>query len=897
MNHRTPFALLTCFCLYLWLLLFSAVLQAAPVVTEQTVLQAGFDQPTAVTVEAGGRVSVLDGVKRRVVTLSAEGTVLNRLENTDLQQALDMLAIPRNGQAGWLVADPGNHRLVWLNPVSGQLDPLPLSDGETQPEPVALAVIDDTVYWADRKTHRVCRLRWTTRDNPGCFGERGEGEGQFQYPFQMAVDGAGYLYVTDILNARIQVFDKTGRFFSQIGHFGLTAGALYRPTGLALDNEHERLFVSDAYFGTISVFEQGEYQGLLQDAQGRVLHLDAPSSLAFANGRLYVAETGASRVLRLSLTWTAEPVAATPPESGALSEKSCIQCHLSWAKDAAPDMTGKDADGVLPEASYRMCYSCHQGPVMDSRTSIHRGAQHPTLYESLAEQQRHARQGTRKDKLPREFPLAEHQRLSCVSCHTPHTDSTHADTLYPDHRNAWLRIPNRGGDLCERCHASKGRNARADTAPALHGLNHPLGIHLSHPPTEGAKGYASQPELHHGLPLELRQHGAATGPGESLICQSCHQVHGGVGEGILTVLPTQQGELCARCHTRQHASSREEAHHKGIHPVNFKPDKPIHWRGHTVTEITCATCHPVHQGQVGTSLLPEGIASAEALCQGCHPKQHAENREQARYKGIHPVNVKLEDAVTVNGQRQEVVTCLTCHAVHRGQADTAALVETDRNGELCSECHAHKQSVVGTDHDLRITGKTAKNAYDQTPAQSGVCGTCHTLHRGKNEQPALSAVRRVSAQPSTDPGKTVDDTPFQRDRLCLNCHQDEGLAAKKTIRHFSHPRDNLILRSQDKTMPLLDAEGKNSELGTIACVTCHEPHVFDPHKPSPATPRIELSTHHENREGTHSDSFLRRKGVSGMFCIDCHGQEGLIKYQYFHDGKRARGKELDYFEH
>jgi len=883
---------LTRLCCGLWLLWFGSGLLAAPVVIGQAAWPVGLEQATAVAVAMSGPVYVLDGVNRRVQVLAASGTVSRTLE-PGLTDALDIGISDGDGLL-W-IADTGNHRLLRLDPGSGHSEAWPLDyAGEVpsppgSPEPVAVAVIDDQVYWADRNTHRICRLHVNTRAASGCFGGRGEGEGQFQYPWQMAVDRDGYLYVADILNARIQVFDKSGRYFSRIGRFGLSDGELFRPTGIALDQARDRLYVSDAYFGTISVFERGEFLGRLQNAQGQPVQFDTPSGLAFHTDTLYVAETGASRVVRLRLGEGA--VASSQPVGQTVepSQKNCILCHLSWAHDAPARIRDKDAEGVLPEASFRMCYSCHQGPIMDSRTRIHQPAQHPTLYESAREQQRHARQGPRQDKLPKDFPLDAHQRLTCTSCHTPHTDTHSPETLYAGHGNAWLRVPNRGGDLCERCHAAKGKAARPDTPDGLQGHNHPLGLRLAHPPEASPRGYASQPELHHGLPASLRRHGAATGPNDTLICQSCHQIHGGHGEGRLTALPDDHGQLCATCHARQQANGREEAHRKGVHPVNFKPEQPLAWRGRTISEITCNTCHPVHQGNVGTALLPEGIASAEALCQGCHPRQHAENREQARYRGIHPVNVKLDEPVTLNGQQHTAVTCLGCHAVHRGKPNTAALVETDQNGELCSHCHAHKQTVVGTDHDLRITGKTVKNAYDKLPAAAGVCGTCHTLHRGKGDQPALSAVKRVAAKAATGTEKT-DETPFQRDKQCLNCHQDDGPGAKKTIRHFSHPHEGLILRSTDKTMPLLDTHEQNSPLGHIACVTCHEPHVFDPRQHTvKAVANMALSANRDNREGTHSDSFLRHKGVTGTFCIDCHGQEGLVKYQYFHDAQRARG--------
>jgi hypothetical protein len=53
--------------------------------------------------------------------------------------------------------------------------------------------------------------------------------------------------------------------------------------------------------------------------------------------------------------------------------------------------------------------------------------------------------------------------------------------LYKEHGNAWLRVPNKNGDLCEKCHESKGKSAREKEAKKR-GVNRPLAIKLAMPP-------------------------------------------------------------------------------------------------------------------------------------------------------------------------------------------------------------------------------------------------------------------------------------------------------------------------------------------------------------------------------------------------------------------------------
>ena len=762
-------------------------------------------------------------------------------------------------------------------------------------EPVAVAVQDGLAYWADRRGHRICRTRLADGQTLSCFGGRGATEGKFQYPYQLVFDRDSYLHAVDIANARIQVFDKTGRYFAQNSRFGLDAGELFRPAGAAMERETDTLFVSDGYFGTVSVFRKGEFRGLLLGQDGKPLTLDSPTGLSFRDGKLYLAETGGSRIHRYRIEWRATDTVNSIGKRVEVSQKDCVVCHLSWVNGVPESVKGPDKKGALPDVSFAMCYSCHNGAIMDSRIEIHRGDQHASIYDSDKLKAERKKAGDRKDKLPEEFPRTPTKDLSCGTCHTPHTDKAGQDKLYEGHRNAWLRVPNKGGDLCERCHESKAKDARRPKREDR-GHNHPLAVRLEPAPAKDVPGYTRIDKLTEGLPDRVGEAGGALGHKNELICQSCHQVHGGHGERSLLTLDRSRAELCSQCHAQQYSKSKEDARHKGVHPVNVKPDESMKLQGKPVETVGCGTCHRVHNGNVGTALLPEGIRSPEELCKSCHERQHAEGKDAARKKGVHPVNNKLDDPVEIAAKKIEKVGCLSCHSVHHGKPDTAALVETDQDGRLCSHCHDNKQTVVGTDHDLRITAKDKPNRHGQLPRQVGVCGSCHTLHRGKGDQIRLFAGKVVKGWelPAND---KMDDTDFKRDRLCLNCHQPGGLADKKVVKHFSHPHQDLVLRSDKNQMPLLNAEEKADEFGAIGCVTCHEPHLWrhgDKSKEKGKT--IAVSSNKENVEGRNIDSFLRHKGVSGTFCVDCHGMEGLVKYKYFHDKARSRNKGVDYLK-
>ncbi len=946
-------------------------------VNQQRQLRTELEQPVAVAVSSNGQMSVLDGSG---LLLSAANGQLRTIGGRIPGTSLDVFSYKEK----WLVADPKGHRLLILNKagaIEQSIDVTVTADSKKPPEPVAVAANEGILFWADRANHRVCRYDLKKQLALDCFGKHGEMDGEFQYPYQMAFDRDGYLYVVDIMNARIQMFDKTGRFFAQLGRFGSGKAELFRPNGIAIDPKHDLIFVSDSYFGTIKLFRAGERLGELVNAAAQAIVLKSPTGLAWRDGKLLVAETLAGQLTELSLIDADNTqVVVSNEDDSEQSQKNCLVCHLSWAKQG----NEPDQKNMLPEASMLMCYSCHNGAIMDSRFQIGKGGQHASVYDSdELKKKRHDKTKARfpgadsgvviqlpkgKDRLPEIFPRTASKDLLCTSCHTPHTKGEGNETLYEGHKNAWLRVPNKGGDLCERCHESKVRQAR-ELDVKKRGINHPLSIKLSKPPKPDEPGYALEKNMHKGLPKHIVATGGVLGSEDGLICQTCHQVHGGHSDRELTALANDKGELCVTCHEKQNSKDKKDAHHKSTHPVNIKPKKPMkkddkdvkfvscqichkihdgkqgtalieekykqpddlcqtcHERQSSkdkddarrkgvhpvdiepektdppmkkddkeVKFVSCQTCHNVHDGNPDTALLEKGIKDTEALCHTCHARQHAKDKDEAFKKGVHPVNIEMDEAVEiVKGKKTKEVGCLTCHAVHAGKPGTPALVEDHRDGQLCAHCHAGKQAIVGSDHDLRITAKDKQNRFKEKPSV-GVCSSCHTLHRGENKEPHMYSAKEVLGG-STD--KELQQSSLREDRLCINCHQKKGIAEKKVVKAFKHPHKDIVLRSAKEVMPLLDKNEKVHEFGEIACVTCHDPHFWNAEKleQSRKQPRSVVATgNKDNVEGTPLNSFLRTKGVKGTFCVDCHGLEAQTKYKYFHDKKLVRNIGVDYLK-
>lgn len=785
------------------LLLFSLHVNAALQGERVATLEAGMDQPSDIAISEKGFAYVLDGVNHQVVVFNEKAKKVFSFGQSNGLKLPMAIAI---ADEKVLVADTGNHRIAIFN-LDGQLIRYLTLTGEKAAEPVGLAVDDGIVSWTDRRNHRVCRHEIRTGKQLVCWGKRGEKDGEFQFPFQIKHDRDGYIQVVDVINARVQGFNRQGRRFAQVGRFGLAEGELFRPNGLALRERH--LFVSDAYRGMISVFHDGDFDGYLVDKVAKPINFSAPVAMSYSQDKLYVVDALKNRVEVFLISDVENKLAKSlQKKQPDMSQKNCISCHLAWADDY---VAGEGVqDSAPPVASEAMCYSCHHGAVIDSRRSIGHGEQHPDVHHQRKENKTQKNK-KREDEIPKVFPrlsnkLEPHKekQLSCGSCHTPHTAGIdEADTLYSEHANPWLRVLNKDGDLCQQCHESKLASALNKKFP-LKGVNHPIGIYLKKPETAGLDGYTKNERLHKGLPNSLLKQGLSLAGDKQMICQSCHQIHGAANE----------------------------------------------------------------------ALTPIGIDDAQ-LCVACHQRQHAKNEEDARKKGIHPVNIKLKNPVKLGNEEVKTITCLTCHSLHDGKEGTALLKFDNRNGKLCSFCHEEYESVINSDHDLRITAKDHKNRLNQKLDESGICGSCHTLHQGNEKTPYLYAGEYQQYK--------GEEKALERDRACLDCHREKNIAEKKVVEYFSHPIEDMVLRSNVSIMPLINKKNEIEEFGAIACITCHDPHRWTPKQGSKKNKTVVEQQDVKNLEGNVLNSFLRRRGAKDTFCVNCHGIETRLKYKYYHD--------------
>ncbi len=114
------------------------------------------------------------------------------------------------------------------------------------------------VYVADTYKHRVQKF---TSDGQFVFGwgNQGTGDGKFNFPWSIAIDGSGHIYVVDGENHRIQKFSPDGQFVHKWGSLGSSDGQFAHPCGIAVDSSGF-VYVADRFNYRIQKFTaDGEF--------------------------------------------------------------------------------------------------------------------------------------------------------------------------------------------------------------------------------------------------------------------------------------------------------------------------------------------------------------------------------------------------------------------------------------------------------------------------------------------------------------------------------------------------------------------------------------------------------------------------------------------------------------
>jgi DNA-binding beta-propeller fold protein YncE len=165
-----------------------------------------------------------------------------------------------------------------------------------RPTGVAYNKTNRLLYVSDTAAHQVIAIDLEGKEKFR-FGGRGISPGQFNFPTDLAIDGAGRVVVTDALNARIQTFSADGHLMGSFGKAGDTAGNFAKPKGVAVDSEGH-IYVCDALFDSVQIFDaNGKLLLFFGESGGKPGQFWMPSGIHIdGNDYIYVADTYNKRV-------------------------------------------------------------------------------------------------------------------------------------------------------------------------------------------------------------------------------------------------------------------------------------------------------------------------------------------------------------------------------------------------------------------------------------------------------------------------------------------------------------------------------------------------------------------------------------------------------------------------
>lgn len=113
--------------------------------------------------------------------------------------------------------------------------------------PQSLVIRGDLLWVVDACNHRIQRydIREETPQLVDVWGKQGEGNGEFFYPYDIAIASDDTVLVIEYKNQRIQRFDPEGKWIATWGGPGFEPGQLNQPWGLVIDST-DRVHVLDS---------------------------------------------------------------------------------------------------------------------------------------------------------------------------------------------------------------------------------------------------------------------------------------------------------------------------------------------------------------------------------------------------------------------------------------------------------------------------------------------------------------------------------------------------------------------------------------------------------------------------------------------------------------------------
>jgi sugar lactone lactonase YvrE len=241
-------------------------------------------RPFDVALRADGSFVLADPDRPGVLAFGADGAFVAELTCGNHPWSAPMSVALADDGAVW-VADAGGAAVVrWTAAGCAVFRP------EGLQRPTGIALSGDRVAVADPPSHRILSLS-LAGEVLARVGAHGEGEGQFNFPTDVAAAADGSLWIVDALNFRVAHVASDGRWLGAFGARGEEGAGLARPKGIGAGDDG-RLYVADAQRDAVMVFRaDGTLEYVLGESGGEPGQFAHPAGVSARGGRLVVADS------------------------------------------------------------------------------------------------------------------------------------------------------------------------------------------------------------------------------------------------------------------------------------------------------------------------------------------------------------------------------------------------------------------------------------------------------------------------------------------------------------------------------------------------------------------------------------------------------------------------------
>jgi DNA-binding beta-propeller fold protein YncE len=209
--------------------------------------------PIGITRDADDFVYVADSELNAVIRFRSDGSAAGLIRHPDLERPTGIAWDPESHRL--FVADTRAHDIKVFNSRGELLETV--GDRGTAPgqfnAPTHLDVHHNSLLITDTLNARVQVMNFDTGEFR-VIGNRGLYVGNLTHPKGVCADDDGNVYIVESYYDHLLVFNQDGKYLLPIGGSGSGPGQFFLPAGVWMDSGN-RLFVADMFNSRVSVFQ------------------------------------------------------------------------------------------------------------------------------------------------------------------------------------------------------------------------------------------------------------------------------------------------------------------------------------------------------------------------------------------------------------------------------------------------------------------------------------------------------------------------------------------------------------------------------------------------------------------------------------------------------------------